>query len=523
MKKFISLLLVLILLLCNVSVLSSCEGKQGIQGEQGPQGEQGIQGEKGDKGDQGEQGIQGEKGDKGDQGEQGIKGEQGEDGRGILKMEIIDGYLWVTYTDAPDTPVNVGRVYEEDENHTFGEWKVFNSFETDCEKKLYYRICSHCNNIEWKEGTYEDHDFVVVTTPATCQTGGYDTKTCQTCGKVEVCNETPVANHAFATTYTTDNSFHWYKCQFCEEITGKVEHTIEASGTCSVCDALVGATEGVIYGISVDGTYAEVIGYAGTATRIRIAEEYSGLPVTTICKEVFQYKGSITSVIIPDSVTTIGDLAFAHCTNLTSVTIPDSVTTIGERAFTYCTSLTSVTIGNSVTSIGSHAFWQCNRLASVTFGDNVKSIGNSAFEDCNSALYTEYQLGTYIGDETSPHAVLIAVTNKNMNTYQIHPDTKVIAYGAFWGCSRITSITIPNGVRGIGSYAFIGCSNLTDITIPDSLTTIDDCAFEQCYSLTNITFEGTVNQWNAISKGGYLYYTVPATEVVCSDGTVKLK
>ena len=73
-----------------------------------PDGEQGPRGEKGDKGDQGEQGIQGEKGDKGDQ------GIQGADGRGILKVEIIDGYLWITYTDQPDVPVNVGKIPNEE-------------------------------------------------------------------------------------------------------------------------------------------------------------------------------------------------------------------------------------------------------------------------------------------------------------------------------------------------------------------------------------------------------------------------
>ncbi len=64
----------------------------------------GVQGSQGEKGDQGDQGIQGDKGDKGD---------TGKDGRGILKTEIIDGYLWITYTDAPDAPVNVGRVSAE--------------------------------------------------------------------------------------------------------------------------------------------------------------------------------------------------------------------------------------------------------------------------------------------------------------------------------------------------------------------------------------------------------------------------
>ncbi len=76
-----------------------------------PDGAQGPQGEKGEQGDKGEQG---EKGDQGLQGAQGAQGEKGEDGRGILKTEIIDGCLWITFTDDPENPVNIGRVLPEE-------------------------------------------------------------------------------------------------------------------------------------------------------------------------------------------------------------------------------------------------------------------------------------------------------------------------------------------------------------------------------------------------------------------------
>lgn len=49
-------------------------------------------------------------GKQGQQGQQGEKGEKGKSGRGILKTEIIDGCLWVTYSDNPETPINIGAV-----------------------------------------------------------------------------------------------------------------------------------------------------------------------------------------------------------------------------------------------------------------------------------------------------------------------------------------------------------------------------------------------------------------------------
>ena len=86
------------------------KGDVGEKGEKGDVGEKGDTGEKGDVGDKGEKGDTGEKGEKGDKGDIGDKGDAGKDGRGILKMEIVDGWLMVTYTDDPDNPVKIGRV-----------------------------------------------------------------------------------------------------------------------------------------------------------------------------------------------------------------------------------------------------------------------------------------------------------------------------------------------------------------------------------------------------------------------------
>lgn len=69
-----------------------------------------------------------------------------------------------------------------------------------------------------------------------------------------------------------------------------------------------------------------MIGYEGTSTRVKIAEEYEGVPVTGIYDGVFQYNTVIRSVVIPDNVTSIGGWAFSQCSNLTSIEIPDRAT-----------------------------------------------------------------------------------------------------------------------------------------------------------------------------------------------------
>ena len=60
---------------------------------------------------------------------------------------------------------------------------------------------------------------------------------------------------------------------------------------------------------------------------------------------------------------------------------------------------------------------------------------------------------------------------------------------AFFDCSGLTSITIPNSVTSIGNNAFQGCFGLTSITIPNGVTSIGRWAFYSCSGLTSIVVE----------------------------------
>ena len=142
--------------------------------------------------------------------------------------------------------------------------------------------------------------------------------------------------------------------------------------------------------------------------------------------------------------------------NIVSITIPDSVTSIGERAFGSCTGLTSITIPNSVTSIGIGAFNDCGSLPVE-----------------NNLRYAD----TY----------LVGTVDRSLSTYTIKEGTKWIGTNAFDSCTGLTSITIPNSVTSIGSGAFGDCSRLTSITIPDSVTSIEGMVFNYCKNLNEIT------------------------------------
>ena len=91
---------------------------------------------------------------------------------------------------------------------------------------------------------------------------------------------------------------------------------------------------------------------------------------------------------------------------------------------------------------------------------------------------------------------------------------------AFYECDSLTSIEIPDSVTRIGYSAFSYCSSLTSIEIPNGVTSIGDFAFWACYSLTSITYNGTVSEWNEISKDEYWDSDAGNYNVYCTDGTI---
>ena len=205
----------------------------------------------------------------------------------------------------------------------------------------------------------------------------------------------------------------------------------------------------------------------------------------------------LTSVTIPDSVTSIGGSAFCGCKGLTSVTIPDSVKSIGNNAFYNCSDLTSVTIGNSVTSIGYQAFYNCSSLTSITIPDSVTSIGSYAFRGCSG-----------LTSITIPDSVTSIGSNAFYDTawYSSQSDGVVyagkVAYVYKGTMPSGTSIVLEEGTLGIADDAFWDCSGLKSVTIPDSVTSIGDDAFRNCRGLTSVYYTGDVAGWCGISGLG---------------------
>ena len=77
-----------------------------------------------------------------------------------------------------------------------------------------------------------------------------------------------------------------------------------------------------------------------------------------------------------------------------------------------------------------------------------------------------------------------------------------IGNNAFYGCSGITSVTIPETVTSIGDKAFLGCSGLTGITFPSSVTSIGDNTFRNCTGLTSVTIPSSVESIGSYAFNG---------------------
>lgn len=242
---------------------------------------------------------------------------------------------------------------------------------------------------------------------------------------------------------------------------------------------------------------------------------------------------SLTSVELPKNLSLLAGSAFRNCVSLTSVTVPAGVKRIIPSAFEGCKKLSTITVetGNpnyvsedgllfnkakttlvlylagrggttftipsGVTAIGSLAFGYCE-LIEVKIPAGVKDIDASAFSNSKKLSAVTVDAGN--ADYTSAEGVLFDKAKKTLvrypegktgTAYAIPAGVTNIEEAAFLNCSKLTTVTIPVGVKKIGSYAF-ACSGLSSVAIPAGIDTISDGAFGDCWNLASVTLPSSV-------------------------------
>lgn len=241
----------------------------------------------------------------------------------------------------------------------------------------------------------------------------------------------------------------------------------DGSNVVGKCRVIVYAKK-VVY---VGGIYYLLNGSKATVTSIyggdyrgddpnEIAQYYSG---TINIPSKVTYNGRV------HDVTEVGSYSFYCQDSLQAIIIPSSVTTISMMAAMHSKSLRLVSVedGSQLVNIGSEAFEKCTALLRFTFnGTTLKmnSIDPSAFSEC-----TALQSVRWKGEST----------------------LKMIDDYAFYRCTSLNHMEMPNSVVRIGKHAFRYGTSLTDVKLAKKLSIIDEYAFGEC-GFSHITLPDSI-------------------------------
>lgn len=197
------------------------------------------------------------------------------------------------------------------------------------------------------------------------------------------------------------------------------------------------------------------------------------------------------------------DNMFNECTNLTTVLMPQAISKKFYNAtgvFDKCEGLTTITlppiIETGTIQMGQYFFRNCKALTSITIPSSISSFSSSCFESCTALTSVTFPAtvttGQYFGNST------------------------------FNGCTSLNNVVVPEGVTHLPNSVFYNCDALTNLTLPSTLTNIVQTALARCNNLTELTFNGTMAQWNSVTKGSGWMSGTPLATIHCSDGDITL-
>ena len=162
----------------------------------------------------------------------------------------------------------------------------------------------------------------------------------------------------------------------------------------------------------------------------------------------------------------------------------------------------------------------CSSITSFAYDFQVDGIYYKKNSDGVSVSVTsQYNDYPYYSDYTiyrpSGNIVIPPSVTYNDKTYGVTE----IGSNAFYWCSSLASIEIPNSVTSIGDYAFYDCSKLASIEIPNSVTSIGNSAFSRCSSLKDAKYS-SIESMCRISYGNEYSNPCYYADNLYIDGTL---
>ncbi len=221
-----------------------------------------------------------------------------------------------------------------------------------------------------------------------------------------------------------------------------------------------------------------------------IPEKINGVTVTSIGAEAFESREFLTSIKLPESITKIGNHTFYMCTSLAEINLPNNITKIGHYAFS-ATAITEITIPNTLACIEEGMFSNTD-LSHIILPDSITTIEEAAFFGCNKLTSVTIskniiQIGDYAFYCKALTEFLVDIDNTQYTSVGGVLFTKDRKELVIYPTGKEDSnYSVPSGVISIARSAFYYEESLEKIEIPNSVTSIGGHAFQGCKSLVDL-------------------------------------
>lgn len=235
------------------------------------------------------------------------------------------------------------------------------------------------------------------------------------------------------------------------------------------------------FAYTADGGEVTITDYIGTSEHVLIPDAIDGLPVTALGHRAF-YEKTVTTVVVPDSVTEIGAACFSGDNYLVSLTLPDGLAELPPIALESCYSLMDFELPKGLKTIGAGALQAIFYLTHLTIPAGVTDIEQMNFLMMHGLEEVSVAEGSTSFTYDAENGLLMTADKARLLHCFFHlapqkeiilPEgMKTIDPFAFHYDVTVEKIVLPEGAETIGLLAFGICPKLTEIVIPASVTAI---------------------------------------------------